>query len=559
MSIDIAILLDGSSFLRVSDGSLDSELAFATRVMRESRRTGIRASSEQRDLVLASAQDSLALKTRQLHEAETELRSLTERHDRLQVDVRESRDLFENLQELRRELSSELEAAIDAPFATVVADLQNLSAETASRTRTLWEEFSRQAPQKSNRLEQLEADIQSLRRSLALVIQKRDSLQREMRAATERLRMQGRGSDTDGQLTQSMAEQESARELLEAEVESDAKELENLASDEALLSRRLQEAQSQLNAREAEMESASRNAAAIEAQWKAAGMGGLPNAASLTKRRAEVAKEIEEIDLLLTEQERLVEAYQKALRNEELLTVTAQLESIGGKGAAPNPQAYEAILAQRLQQAEITVETSESAKATVSALAETLQRTASEFSTRFLLPLNDLIDQFNEALLSYPGETIRFKASHHVNRTKFDMQLRYRDRIDDAVYNTDLPPQLVLSEGQLAANGFSILCAASVAYPWSGWKALLLDDPLQHNDIIHAAAFVDLMRNLVERKGYQLLMSSHERSEAEFISRKFDAAGIPCSVLELTAPSRTGVNYMPVRYNDAAKAIMQSS
>jgi ABC-type nitrate/sulfonate/bicarbonate transport system ATPase subunit len=87
----------------------------------------------------------------------------------------------------------------------------------------------------------------------------------------------------------------------------------------------------------------------------------------------------------------------------------------------------------------------------------------------------------------------------------------------------------------------------------------LLDDPLHHNDIIHAAAFVDLMRNLVERKGHQLLMSSHERNEAEFISRKFDPAGIPCSVLELTAPSRTGVNYMPIRYNEAAKAIMQSS
>jgi hypothetical protein len=30
MSIDVASLLYGSSFLRVSDGSLDSELAFAT-------------------------------------------------------------------------------------------------------------------------------------------------------------------------------------------------------------------------------------------------------------------------------------------------------------------------------------------------------------------------------------------------------------------------------------------------------------------------------------------------------------------------------------------------
>lgn len=87
-------------------------------------------------------------------------------------------------------------------------------------------------------------------------------------------------------------------------------------------------------------------------------------------------------------------------------------------------------------------------------------------------------------------------------------------------------------------------------------ESLLLDDPLQHNDIIHAAAFVDLMRNLVERRGYQLLMSSHDRSEAEFISRKFDAASIPCTVLELTAPSRDGVAYVPARYNEAAMSIM---
>jgi single-strand DNA-binding protein len=40
MSIDVAILLYRSCFLRVSDGSFDSELAFATRVMRESRRSG---------------------------------------------------------------------------------------------------------------------------------------------------------------------------------------------------------------------------------------------------------------------------------------------------------------------------------------------------------------------------------------------------------------------------------------------------------------------------------------------------------------------------------------
>jgi hypothetical protein len=54
------------------------------------------------------------------------------------------------------------------------------------------------------------------------------------------------------------------------------------------------------------------------------------------------------------------------------------------------------------------------------------------------------------------------------------MRLRYRDRLDEAIYNTELPPQIVLSEGQLAANGFSILCAASTAYPWSSCAGALV-------------------------------------------------------------------------------------
>ncbi len=67
MSIDVAILLYGSSFLRVSDGSLNSELAFATRVMRESRRTGRLPSGLPFYLRSACrAQDTPALRTHAL-------------------------------------------------------------------------------------------------------------------------------------------------------------------------------------------------------------------------------------------------------------------------------------------------------------------------------------------------------------------------------------------------------------------------------------------------------------------------------------------------------------
>lgn len=136
------------------------------------------------------------------------------------------------------------------------------------------------------------------------------------------------------------------------------------------------------------------------------------------------------------------------------------------------------------------------------------------------------------------------------------MQLRYADEVDNSRYDTGLAPQLVLSEGQLAANGVSILCAVSVAYKWSNWRALLLDDPLQHNDIIHAAAFADVMRNLVEYERYQLLMSSHDRAEGEFLFRKFDAADLPCTMVTLTAPSRDGVLSEPPRRNAAASRLL---
>jgi hypothetical protein len=274
---------------------------------------------------------------------------------------------------------------------------------------------------------------------------------------------------------------------------------------------------------------------------------------TLDQARSVLTKKLGDLDTLREEQNSLASAHEAVTQFEELTVLTRQMELQGGLGAADFPEKFEATLAAALTRGEAARRQTETARAAINALADRLQNEAKEFSTRFLVPLNDLIDDFNEALLSTPGESIRFNAAHHVDSTRFDMRLRFRDPLDEALYKTDLPPQVVLSEGQLAANGFSILCAASTAYPWSRWRALLLDDPLQHNDIVHTAAFVDVMRNLVELRRYQLLMSSHDRAEGEFIARKFDAAGLPCTIIALTAPSKDGVRFEPPRYNGPAQ------
>ena len=191
-------------------------------------------------------------------------------------------------------------------------------------------------------------------------------------------------------------------------------------------------------------------------------------------------------------------------------------------------------------------------------LAERFQSEAESYSNQFLRPLNELIGGFNDALLTSPGLSVFFNADYFADRTEFSAQIARREKSSGLLSVRQVNPQLILSEGQLAANGLSMLCSASVSYPWSRWRALLLDDPLQHNDIIHAAAFTDVMRNLVNLKGYQIIMSSHDRVETEFLERKFSAAGLPCTVLQLVSDSPDGISY-EVRNNWPARDIVEKA
>jgi hypothetical protein len=63
-----------------------------------------------------------------------------------------------------------------------------------------------------------------------------------------------------------------------------------------------------------------------------------------------------------------------------------------------------------------------------------------------------------------------------------------------------------------------------------------MDDPLQHNDVIHASAFMDLTRQLVSLFGYQVTMS-----KADFLVRKSRNAGIQYRLHELAPPGDDGL------------------
>jgi len=296
----------------------------------------------------------------------------------------------------------------------------------------------------------------------------------------------------------------------------------------------------------------------MQQRWTRAGLNDIPSQADYDLGLSAIDAVLAGLRSLAERQLVLARDNEDALLQGEIDEILASMRATGGDDGVKGPTAYLAALKTKVEAARAAVKLTTAARNAVKRYSEDLQKQADDFSARVLDPLNTVIDDFNEAMLSTPGESIQFTADTRVDATSFGMALRYREKVDNAIETKkDLPPQVVLSEGQLAANGFSILCAASTAYQWSRWRALLLDDPLQHNDIIHTAAFVDVMRNMVELNSYQLIMSSHDRGESEFIARKFDAAGLPCSTVLLTAPSDKGVVWNAPEHNKAAMRILR--
>ena len=171
------------------------------------------------------------------------------------------------------------------------------------------------------------------------------------------------------------------------------------------------------------------------------------------------------------------------------------------------------------------------------AASATIRQRLSDFDSEYLEPLNVLTERIGQAILADPRVGIGFD----IKRNEVTQSAKKDGVLPDDLGPID--PNLVHSEGQMAAIAVSMLCAASVIFPWSSWRALILDDPLQHNDAIHAAAFADLIVNLVKARGYQVLLTTHDRAQAEFLERKLRANGVVSSQLRLLGLGKDGVEW----------------
>jgi hypothetical protein len=97
--------------------------------------------------------------------------------------------------------------------------------------------------------------------------------------------------------------------------------------------------------------------------------------------------------------------------------------------------------------------------------------------------------------------------------------------------NTDIAD--IASEAQLTDLQLTFMLAMANRYQWTPWKALLLDDPTQHHDLVHAASVFDVLRDYIIEFDYQVMMSTHDSIQAKFFQRKLENEGVPSKIYQL--------------------------
>ncbi|MYM83356.1 AAA family ATPase [Duganella sp. FT50W] len=497
---------------------------------------------------------SLRSKSAQLNSKIEELSGIVNRSSELDVSLKAGQDAASRA---RLELATELTLDVTADLSAAITSRQQRAVEGLSIAIAQLEALAGSAASASERRRALIEDIENQVARQSQLNAGLNQLRAEEKACSERIVARGMASWTIDAINDRLPEQRSTLEAARIQLGKLNDEL--LASRSALdnAGQILSVAERALAESDLARKSAQEQLAQLEQRWERAGLDGLPSRVALDgalsatqSETADLRNKQEGLDVLTT-------SNQLHLMQTELEEVIASMKAEGGEDAIINSELHKVKLESQLKAATEAAEATIEAQRAVNGYARTLKSNVEEYSAQVLAPLNGVISEFNEAMLSTPGQSIQFSTTHRVDTTTFGMSLRRRANLV-AGHSTagSTAPQLTLSEGQLAANGFSILCAASTSYKWSRWRALLLDDPLQHNDIIHTSAFIDVMRNLVELNGYQLIMSTHDKAEGEFIARKFDAAGLPCTRISLTGPSSKGVQFEKPIYNLPAQAII---
>nr|WP_240158465.1 AAA family ATPase [Pantoea sp. Tr-811] len=142
-----------------------------------------------------------------------------------------------------------------------------------------------------------------------------------------------------------------------------------------------------------------------------------------------------------------------------------------------------------------------------------------------------------QALLKRVVRESRF---HEASLKFFNSYNKDRAGVSVPLGNKAVPVPDIASEAQLTDLQLTFLLSMAMSHQWSPWKALLLDDPTQHHDLVHASAVFDLLRDYIVDHGFQVVIATHDALQARYFLRKLQNDGIEAKIWTLV-PTENGV------------------
>lgn len=142
-----------------------------------------------------------------------------------------------------------------------------------------------------------------------------------------------------------------------------------------------------------------------------------------------------------------------------------------------------------------------------------------------------------QALLKRVVRETRF---HEASLKFFTSYNKERAEVSVPLGKKSAPVPDVASEAQLTDLQLTFLLSMAMSHQWSPWKALLLDDPTQHHDLVHASAVFDVLRDYIVDHGFQVIIATHDALQARYFLRKLQNDGIEAKIWTLV-PTSQGV------------------
>jgi chromosome segregation ATPase len=344
----------------------------------------------------------------------------------------------------------------------------------------------------------------------------------ELSAKADRLRVHLGIQGTDEVATR---RDEVARQLDRSRLahETNERQLATLRARLLVLREREHRLQAELTTSLRQLDETRRLLGAKREHWNRLGLPGAPSLDAIEGARAAIAAEKVVIERHSATVQRLAESLRTWERAAELRDAEARFDEARGPLTR---EEHTDRLTSEVQRYHESLQRAERADKAARTLGDVLGARGKEYADQVVRPLDPMLERYLRALVHDTRfHDIRLKAVSHSRKGWVDLLLG----ADWSGDGEDVAAEAIMSEGQLSGVSLAMLLSMSAAYQWSSWRALLLDDPTQYNDLIHATALFEVLRNLVLHEGYQIVLATHDPEQADFFVRKLRAAHVECA------------------------------